>query len=355
MLAREFVCLKASLFAFLLCSSATAQEQAGNPLQVLLRANDRFGVRLLAQAHSEAPDKNLVLAPLPLTILLGAIHTSSRRQEASQEFDRVFGWGEYPDIRIPTRMMLAAMDKPRPDGRKNAIPDFVEPGTLWMENRLLYRSPKNSLPLLDERFVESASRDFGLKLVNTGDKNPEASDLRKSREQVGALPQVSPLDQVWLSSGMHMRQTWEKLFMESQPAPGKFHLESGETRTVLKVESEQERFPHVKNDKLEAVELPCGRVAMIVVLPAPGTKIQALEQYLAGHPDALENLSTSRYGSVTFPQFEIKTAAHLETSLKGMGITDIFEHLDGVTRMEQYPQSQRSIRWDGPRGGVEGY
>src|SRR5215469_1539546 len=126
MLRKSALSVGALLLVYELCAvAAAAQEQAGNPLQVLLQANDRFGMRLLAQAHSEAPDNNLVLAPLPLTILFGAIHTSSRRQEAVHEFDQVFGWGEFPDIRIPTRMILAVMDKPRPTRRT----DFVEPGT----------------------------------------------------------------------------------------------------------------------------------------------------------------------------------------------------------------------------------
>jgi hypothetical protein len=65
------------------------------------------------------------------------------------------------------------------------------------------------------------------------------------------VPTVSPLDQVWLNSGVHVRQTWEELFMESEPKPEEFRLESGQTRTVLKVESELRKFPHLKNDELE--------------------------------------------------------------------------------------------------------
>jgi len=316
---------------------AVAQEKPGGGMHVLLQANDRFGIRLLQQAHSEAPERNLVVAPLSLTILLGAIQTHIESEEAMKEFDHVFGWGEYPNIRIQSRMMLAAMDdRPRPTPRWHGIPEQVEPETLWIENRLLYRSPKSGLPLLDTRFAQSATRDFGLQLVNTGDKNPSEADLQSSREQVGRLPHVSPLDQVWFSSGLHMRQTWEELFMESQPAPGEFRLQSGQTRTVLRIDSQLRKLPHLKNEKLEAVALPCGRVLMIVVLPAPDMSIRELEQFLVSHPDALDGMSTSRYGSVTLPQFEAKTSAHLERSLKAMGISDIFQHLEGVTRRESF-------------------
>jgi serpin B len=326
-----------SLFGAGTTIAVVAQQEPGNGLQVLLHGNNAFGTRLLQQVHSETSDKNVVVAPLSITILLGAIQTSSDRDEARKEFDHVFAWGTDPHLPIPARMILAAMEKPKPVSAGAARPGIMwdglmyEPESLWMENRLLYRSPKTGPPLLDPRFMESASRNFGLQLVNTGEKNPSESALRGSREDVGRVPTISPLAQVWLSSGFHMRQTWEELFGESKPEPGEFRLESGQTRTVLKVESNLRKFPHLKTDQLESVALPCGRVQMIVVLPAPKMTIQKLEELLVSHPDALSGMSTSRYGSVTFPPFEIKTTAHLENALMAMGITDIFQHLDGVT------------------------
>ncbi|MGA2219629.1 MAG: serpin family protein, partial [Terracidiphilus sp.] len=287
-------CLAISVLFSIFMTSAAAQQNPEDPLRVLLQANDRFGTRLLQQAHSEAPDKNLVVAPLSLTILLGAIQTYSVDGVTRQEFDQLFGWGEYPDIRIQSQMMLAALDdKPRPTPKFRGIPEQVEPETLWIENRLLYRSPKTGLPLLDPRFVANAPANFGLQLVNTGDKIPSAADLKESRERVGSLPSVSPLDQVWFSSGIHMRQTWEELFMESRPTPGEFRLESGQKRTVLRIDSELRKLPHLRDEKLEAVALPCGRVQLIVVLPALNMKTQELEQFLISHPDALDGMSTS--------------------------------------------------------------
>jgi len=318
------------------CSTVPAQEQKDG-LRVLLQGNDRFGLRLLEQMHSATPDENIVVAPLSLTILLGAIQTNSEREESRKEFDQVFGWGMYPELRIPARMMLAAMEKPRMEresphnmkltGKPGSI---VESESLWIVNRLLYRSPKSGQPLLDSHFMESASRNFGLKLVNTGDRKPSESALRASRGQVGRVPAASPADDVWLSAGFHMRQSWEDLFGGSRPEPGEFRLEAGQTRRVLNIRSKLERLPHVKTSQFEAVAIPCGRVQMIVVLPAPSVKIQELEQWLLAHTDALNGMSSSKLGSVTFPQFEINTSMHLEKSLKAMGITDIFHHLDGI-------------------------
>ncbi len=61
-------------------------------------------------------------------------------------------------------------------------------------------------------------------------------------------------------------------------------------------------------------------------------KIRELEQDLVANPDALNGMKAS-LGSVTFPYFEIKTSLKIEDSLKAMGVSDIFQHLDGVTKI----------------------
>ncbi len=258
---RCFLALSAVLIAVLSVRPSVAQVQAGDPFQQFVRGNDRFGIRLLQQVHSDDPSKNAIVAPLPLTILLGAIQTNSWRKETRQELGQVFGWGLNPDLGISSRITLAAMDEPKAesapaDRETGAVAPNFPMESLWITNRLLYRSPKNAPPLLDRRFIQNAKRDFGLELVDTGDRNPTESDLRNSRDQVGELPHTSPLNQVWFSSGLHLRQSWEELFMESQPQPGEFQTEVGWVRTVQRVESVLKSFLYLKTDQFEAVALP---------------------------------------------------------------------------------------------------
>lgn len=188
-------------------------------------------------------------------------------------------------------------------------------------------------PLLDRWFVQSAKAFFGLELVDVGDRQPTAADLRASRGEVGPIPAVSPLDQVWLSSGTHMRQTWEKLFMESEPHQGQFRTEPGRSVEIQQVDSVLEELAYLKTDRFEAVALPCGRVSMIAILPHEGMKVRELEEVLANEPDVLSAMKPS-LGSVTMPIFTIRTTMHLENALKEMGIKDIFENLEGVARQD---------------------
>ena len=328
-------------------SGAEAQVQPGESLQQFLRGNDRFGLRLLAKSHADAPERNAVVAPLSLTILLSAIEANSWRDETREQLQHLFGWERDIQPGIPSKMMLAVMEPPKvthlPSGAKQPKERPWEGESLWVANRLVYRSKKDQPPLLERWFVQSAKTQFGMELVDVGDRQPTPDDLRASRKETGRIPDVSPLDQVWLSSGTHLRQTWEKLFMESDPHPGEFRTEAGQSRSVQRVDSVLEDFEHMKTERFEAVTLPCGRVSMIAILPRAGMTARDLEQILADEPDALKPMKPS-LGSVTMPIFTVRATMHLEDILKAMGVKDIFENLEGVAR--------RDMRF-GPKGSFD--
>ena len=89
---------KAALFvaalSFLLAAQpcAEAEVQPGGSLQQFLRGNDRFGLKLLAEIHAEAQERNAVVAPISLTILLSALEANSWRGETQEQLQHLFGW-----------------------------------------------------------------------------------------------------------------------------------------------------------------------------------------------------------------------------------------------------------------------
>ena len=125
------------------------------------------------------------------------------------------------------------------------------------------------------------------------------------------------------------------MLFRSHPRDGEFQLTSGEMKTVQMLDSGIEKFLHANTESFEAIELPCGRSFMIAVLPQPGVKIQELEHILGANPDMLDKAMHASYGSVTLPIFEIKTTMQLAGALKGMGLDEIFQNLDGVFKMPQ--------------------
>src|SRR5579863_7728450 len=137
------------------CPLPAAQNQPSSPnvLDSFVRGDETFGLRLLQQVHSGAPEKNVVLAAISLTILFAAIQDNVFRREARKELGDAFGWGMSPELRIPSRMLLAAFDESwgdEPRVGKPAVPlaPGRQPDGLWVTNRLLYTSPSNGREIL---------------------------------------------------------------------------------------------------------------------------------------------------------------------------------------------------------------
>lgn len=108
----------------------------------------------MKQVHAQKPNDNVVIAPLSLTVLLSAIQTNSVLPATRGQLGAVFGWGPYPSLGMPSRMVLATMDEPIPSSADRR-PEFLRE-SLWITNRVVYRSPKSGPSLLEPRFMESA-------------------------------------------------------------------------------------------------------------------------------------------------------------------------------------------------------
>jgi serine protease inhibitor len=79
------------LLGFVLCG-AKAQDAVVPELSDLIRANERFGRRLLAELHADGPEKNVVVSPLGVSISYAPIRFASYDDATLKEIDRVFGW-----------------------------------------------------------------------------------------------------------------------------------------------------------------------------------------------------------------------------------------------------------------------
>src|SRR4029077_3134185 len=71
---KAMFCLKVlALLLLLLARPLSAQELQQAQPAMFLHANDRFGVNLLNIVHEEAPDRNIAIAPLPVSLTFAAV------------------------------------------------------------------------------------------------------------------------------------------------------------------------------------------------------------------------------------------------------------------------------------------
>ena len=83
----------------------------GEALSNLIRANERFGRILLERLHSTNPGRNVAVSPISVSIILAAIQTNADGSDTRKEIGEALGWEDTPNLTVPSRMLLVALDK----------------------------------------------------------------------------------------------------------------------------------------------------------------------------------------------------------------------------------------------------
>ena len=331
----------ASIFTliFLAASMSAAQTEPGQALPNLVQGNERFAVRLLRQVHSAAPQRNVAISPVSLSLMFAALQRGTHSESAHKEINAAFGWGEYPYLEIPARMLLAAFEEPghplrrtgpaRKSARDSAGDSYV-PSAAWISNVFLYSGTGTISP----DFVKMGEKYFGLKFINTAAK-PEAATIAASRPSARPLPQVPAESDALISSGTHLQTRWRgNTFSMSKPYRDTFQISPGKSIPAEFLRCELEVYPHAKTDDFEAAALPTDTGYMVVVLPGAGRSIGEIELELADKPEMIDTAMKREIGQVAMPTFHIRFETALRRPLEELGIKSVFHDLPGIITID---------------------
>jgi len=281
-----------------------------------------------------------VLSPLSLTIVFAALQTHSEGgpESVRKEIAGAFGWGEYPRLSVPVRMLLAAFEKPKqepsPSKRKSQTVGFLHypPEGAWITNDVLYRGNET----LSARFVSDAEKYYGLNFKSTGLQHPSTADLKGAGHSGDLLPKISGKDDILISSGSHLQTAWSgNTFSMSEPREGAFTTASGGLKHVEMLDSELSGYLYAKTETFEAVVLPCNNAYMLAVLPGPGKSVHDLETLLAESPDSVDAALKKQPGVVTMPTFHFQFEADLRPQIEKMGMKRLFEDIGPLVRIKK--------------------
>jgi serine protease inhibitor len=355
----QVLALATGLFVSTASSPGNAQagDREGSPLPVLMQGNEQFGLKLLAEMHRAQPEKNVVVAPLPLTLMLAAVQTEARLQETHKELDSVFGWGAYPQhLPIASRMLLGAFQ--RPTEKQLALRaqrwhgDMNPPGmeSAWIASSISYKPDKNGRSPFSPQFLIDGSTYYGIDFQPVSKTAPP--------QWTAGLPS-DPKVNVFFNTRMHVQMVWRgNTFSDSKPFQGAFQPPTGAANQVEMQTSDLSQYPHAKTDLYEAAVLPCYGGTMTVVLPAQGVSIAQVEEALAVDPEALDRKLTKQAGFITMPTIHLEESASLRAPLEALGIHQIFRSLGniaiGPSRVGMVAQKlDLQINRDGIRGDSE--
>ena len=351
---------------------------------MFLRANDSFSLDLLKKTHEDAPDRNVVIAPLPVSLIFAAIWDGTQAVESATEFRTAFHWDKDFATTTGAKMVLGRFAKPKPYPKPRTPVPKVDPAfqrffmqsgkpeELWLSTAFLYRGQDSLSP----DFIDKISYDFGIPFRSVGEHTPQNEVLTKNWDSSLPMPKVTGTNDFWVTSFTHLRTSWAgNTFMEAKREKHDFHVRSGDAVQAEFIKSESWTYPYARTEQFEAVVLTCWQATILFVLPPPGGTIEQLEAAYAANPDLVEPLLVQREGDVRLPPFQFSFETDLRSSLEKMGVHRIFDNnttllamaprvsgglLRGVAQKTEITVDENGIRADsgtvvhGVYGGVMG-
>jgi len=296
---------------------------------MFLRANDGFAFDLLKTTHTESPDRNIVIAPLPISLAFGALWLDT--PDSSKELEAAFHWDRLFDHFIAARMTLARFTRPKPRRSTRPAQAPVRAGKaarlyseslirqeMWLSQAFLYHGAGSVSP----NFIEEA-RDFGLRFRAVGEHDTQSGILAKDWDTSLPLPKLTHNGDFWITSYTHLREPWTT-GIYSITETHEFKLRSGEVVQADFMQSSSSEYPYARTDQFEAVALECLEATMILVLPRGNHRIEELEATIAQRPDSVESLLKKSLGDVRLPQFHFSFDANLRNAIEALGVHRIF-------------------------------
>jgi len=317
--------------------TATAAQRSAEP-EAFLRANEDFGAGLLMAAHERLPGKNVVVAPLGVSLAFAAVADNTFDMRSRDEIVKAFRWEETLGLAASGRMLLArfAQPKPRPrtvdkpddiTGRLMALRPHGELQGLWLKATFIYRDTG----AMSKQFIERVKEDFGLEFRAVGAGMGQGEALEKNGGSAVPMPRVTGSNDFWISSVTHLRTSWAgNTFVEAKRRRAGFTLASGVTEGTEFLTSELSDYVHAQTEEFEAVKLKGTFAYIVFVLPAQGNNIVELERELAKHAGMVDEAMRLEMGDVRMPPFHFVYEADLRESLEGMGVHMVFGELNSL-------------------------
>ncbi len=315
---------------------AFSQEPSTAQPAAFLHSNDKFGMNLMNEVYKGAPDRNIAIAPLPVSFTFAALRYGSIDAQNIKEVDSVFQFQGIYSNDIAARMLLVRFEKPKPSPRANpAAPKADQQPTspnqeLWFSTALLYRGPGS----LSQDFMDRATSNYGVVFRAVGDDTPDSEILAQNWDSSLPLPVVVGPTDFSIASFLHLRTSWAgNTFATAKRERYDFTLASGRVVQADFLKSETKSYFYSHTDEYDAIVLNGQEASILLVLPAQSTSVGALLASLAGDPDRVQSSLKRRQGDVLMPPFHVFYKTDLRAPLEKMGVKRIFQSPDALFSM----------------------
>ena len=320
--------------------------------------------------HEEAPDRNVVVAPLSVSLTFAALLDSSPDTKTNHEITSAFHWNETSNLNDASRMLLARFEKPKPpppqsssSSKKQSAEDLQylrsgKPAESWISGAFLFRGEGS----LSQNFINRVKYNFGFEFRAVGIHSSQSEVLARNWDPSLPMPEVTGDNDFWITSFTHLRTSWAgNTFVGAKREKHDFRLQSGSIVQADFLKSENNVYPYARTDDFEAIVLSCWQASILLVMPPQGRDISQLESAIADDPQMIESLLKRSVGDVQLPPFHFIYSSDLRDPLEKMGVRGIFSSnpndllfmvpgkggvLRGVTQKSDITVDEEGIRAD---------
>jgi serine protease inhibitor len=322
-----------------LCTSALAQKPSQIQPAAFLHANDKFALDLLRVTWKDQPDRNIVLAPLPVSLTFAALSYGTTDYESEKEFAAAFHWQDPFHINVPGRMLLARFVKPQPRVIPKVVGQLVGPSEeLWLSAAFLYRGEGS----LSQDFIDRVKNDFAFEFRAVDEFAAQTDILAKNWDLSLPMPTIKRPNDFWITSSTHLRTSWAgNTFLNAKREKSDFTLRSGNVISAQFLKTEFTVYRHAQTETFEAAALSGLNASIVLVLPVSGKDVAELEAPLTKDPNLIELLLREQEGDVKIPPFHFFFETDLKSSLEKMGVRRIFS--DPYTLFSMAPKRDGGV------------
>jgi serine protease inhibitor len=295
---------------------ARAQDTPIPQLTNLIRANETFGRKLLAELHAAALEKNVAVSPLGVSISFAPIIYASNDIETQREIDKVFGWDRIEYIDLSSRMLLARFDD---DNTK-------------ISTRFLFRKDAS----ISTDFLQMIKRDFGVEFQAVDSAAPQERILSQREAPSFVPPKVEGelINNFWIVNRTDLDAMWSgNTFVMGKTKLDAFAPGSGTAKLTPMLVSELSIYGHAKTPEFEAIRLNCGGAYILFLLPGPDKSIRDLEKSLAEGQTLADGNFPKEIGDVELPEFHLQYEVNLRPALEAMGMSRVFTNIGSLKKL----------------------
>lgn len=296
--------------------------QLSSAEQKMIAGSNSFAFDLLKQINLSQRDSNVFISPLSASMALGmtangaagatydAMHNALRLGDASKQ-----------EVNEGYKSLIALLR-----GLDNTT-DFKIANSIWFEKTFPF----------NDSFLNDSKSFFDAQVQGLDFRSPAAVSTINSwvsdntaKKIPTILDSIDPAEKMFLINAIYFKGTWQKAFQKSQTSNAPFFALDGSNASVpLMRQSETLRV--AKSSNAVAVDLLYGNsaFAMTVVLPNPGSDVNALAESLSVTTwKSLVDSFQDQHVDLFLPRFKLTWQKLLNSDLRSLGMAIAFDNAD---------------------------